>query len=247
MDRIREGDRDGVRDHVAWLLSATKAYGVKVVNPGGVETWKQGRGQRRDPRRPGRALRRHAPADPHRAGPGGRSSSSLPHPIHLHGLNLGLAGERRDDAGDPPGPRRPPRPPAPTSSSTATAARADDAASLDSQVPALAEYVNTHPGLTVDVGQVLFGETTSMTADGAVGQFLHTVTGRKWVNLDVEAGDRLRRRADHVRGQELRPRPAVGDRAGMVSRASTTRGGSRSAPTTPTAARSWPTRRSSPC
>jgi formylmethanofuran dehydrogenase subunit A len=27
----------------------------------------------------------------------------------------------------------------------------------------LAEYVNTHPNLTVDVGQVMFGDTTSMT------------------------------------------------------------------------------------
>ncbi len=38
----------------------------------------------------------------------------------------------------------------------------------------------------MDVGQVLFGDTTSMTADGAVGQFLHSVTGRKWLSQDVE-------------------------------------------------------------
>src|SRR4029077_13639267 len=44
MDRIREGDRAGLRDHVAWLLGATRGYGVKVVNPGGIETWKQGKG-----------------------------------------------------------------------------------------------------------------------------------------------------------------------------------------------------------
>jgi formylmethanofuran dehydrogenase subunit A len=33
---------------------------------------------------------------------------------------------------------------------------------------------------------VLFGETTSMTADGPVGQYLHRVTGRKWLSHDVE-------------------------------------------------------------
>jgi formylmethanofuran dehydrogenase subunit A len=40
--------------------------------------------------------------------------------------------------------------------------------------------------ITVDVGQVVFGDTTSMTADGAVGQFLHDVTGRKWMSQDIE-------------------------------------------------------------
>jgi formylmethanofuran dehydrogenase subunit A len=38
----------------------------------------------------------------------------------------------------------------------------------------------------VDVGQVLFGETTSMTGDGPLGYYLHKVTGRKWANADVE-------------------------------------------------------------
>ena len=50
----------------------------------------------------------------------------------------------------------------------------------------LAEYVNAHPNLTVDVGQVLFGETTSMTGDGPLGYYLHKVTGRKWTNADTE-------------------------------------------------------------
>ena len=53
-------------------------------------------------------------------------------------------------------------------------------------VARLADYVNTHANLTVDVGQVLFGETTSMTADGPVGQYLHSLTGRKWLSHDVE-------------------------------------------------------------
>ena len=53
-------------------------------------------------------------------------------------------------------------------------------------MPELAEYVNAHPNLTVDVGQVLFGETTSMTGDGPLGYYLHKVTGRKWTNADTE-------------------------------------------------------------
>ena len=62
----------------------------------------------------------------------------------------------------------------------------DQTGDFDSQVGPLADYVNAHPGLSVDVGQVLFGETTSMTADGPVGQYLANLTGRKWYSHDVE-------------------------------------------------------------
>jgi formylmethanofuran dehydrogenase subunit A len=55
-----------------------------------------------------------------------------------------------------------------------------------SRVPELAEYVNTHANLTVDVGQVLFGDTTSMTGDGPLAYMLHRISGRKWANVDVE-------------------------------------------------------------
>ena len=33
-----------VRDAIAWWLQATGGYGVKLVNPGGVEMWKRGNG-----------------------------------------------------------------------------------------------------------------------------------------------------------------------------------------------------------
>ena len=38
----------------------------------------------------------------------------------------------------------------------------------------------------MDVGQVLFGSTTSMTGDGPLGYFLHQVTGKKWTSADTE-------------------------------------------------------------
>jgi len=184
MDRLRAGEHGRLRDYVAWLLGATGGYGVKVVNPGGVEAWKQGRGNPADlddavdhfgvtPRQILTGLARAV------------DELDLPHPAHVHGLNLGLPGNWA------------------TTLETMRALdghRAHlahiqfhsyggspaDPAGIDSQVPALAEYVNAHPGLTVDVGQVLFGATTSMTADGAVGHFLHRLHGRKWFNADIE-------------------------------------------------------------
>ena len=148
----------------------------------------------------------------------------MPHPVHIHCNHLGLPGNWA------------------TTLDTMQAVEGrrahfthiqfhsygggpDDQGTFRSQVPELAEYVNAHPNLTVDVGQVLFGETTSMTGDGPLGYYLHKVTGRKWFNGDTEMRGRLRHRADHVQGEVLRPRAAVGDRAGVVPARATTRGG----------------------
>ena len=184
LDQIRAGDSAKVREAVAWLLNASKAYGVKVVNPGGVERWKQGRGNvvTLDDRvehfdvTPRQILTEIVRAV---------DELKLPHPVHLHGLNLGIPGNWS------------------TTLDTMKALQGQrvhlahiqfhsygeaDAKSgrFDSKVEELAEFVNDHDGITVDVGQVLFGETTSMTADGSVGHLLAKVTGRKWVNVDVE-------------------------------------------------------------
>ena len=40
--------------------------------------------------------------------------------------------------------------------------------------------------MSVDVGQVMFGETTSMTGDGPLGYYLHNVYGTKWFSGDTE-------------------------------------------------------------
>ena len=48
------------------------------------------------------------------------------------------------------------------------------------------EYVNAHPEVSVDVGQVMFGPATTITADGPVEYLLHKSSGRKWVNIDIE-------------------------------------------------------------
>jgi formylmethanofuran dehydrogenase subunit A len=61
-----------------------------------------------------------------------------------------------------------------------------DEFSMSSRVRDLADYVNAHPNLTVDVGQVMFGDAVAMTGDGAAGYFLHKLYGNRWFNCDVE-------------------------------------------------------------
>ncbi|MGH7224862.1 MAG: amidohydrolase family protein, partial [Gemmataceae bacterium] len=42
LKQIAANEPERLRAFVAWLLSAGKGYAVKLVNPGGVEVWKQG-------------------------------------------------------------------------------------------------------------------------------------------------------------------------------------------------------------
>ncbi len=61
-----------------------------------------------------------------------------------------------------------------------------DEDTFNSKVAQLVEYVNEHDNITVDVGQVMFGETTSMTGDGPLGYYLHNIYGTKWFSGDTE-------------------------------------------------------------
>jgi formylmethanofuran dehydrogenase subunit A len=50
----------------------------------------------------------------------------------------------------------------------------------------LVEHINNHPEVSADVGQVLFGSTTIMTADGATAQYLGGLTRSKLLAEHVE-------------------------------------------------------------
>src|SRR5918999_2187239 len=89
---IREGGP--VTEAVAWWLEATGGYGVKLVNPGGVEMWKHRNGNVTSlddeveglgvtPRRVLEAIATSV------------DELGLPHPVHVHCNNLGVAGNWR--------------------------------------------------------------------------------------------------------------------------------------------------------
>jgi formylmethanofuran dehydrogenase subunit A len=50
----------------------------------------------------------------------------------------------------------------------------------------ISKYINNHNHLTFDMGQVIFTDTTTMTADGPFEYTLYQLSGHKWVNSDVE-------------------------------------------------------------
>lgn len=178
---LRDHDTDRARDFAAWLLSASRGYAIKVVNAGGVENWKLGKrdtglddpvvGWNVTPRQIILAL-----ADI-------SSELKLPHGPHIHVNRLGHTGNSA------------------TTIQTIEALEGRRAhlahlqfASyggggehpLHSGAIEVAEAVNANRNITVDIGQIVFGPTVTMTADAPLEHTLHMLSGNKWSNCDVE-------------------------------------------------------------
>ena len=171
-----------LRDAVAWWLEATGGYGVKLVNPGGVERWKQSGGNvdSLDDEVAGFDV---TPRQVLEAIGGAVDELGLPHPVHVHANNLGVPGN------------------ADTTLETmrTLAGRQAHFAHLQfhgyggkpgglprSRAPELTEYLSSHPEITADVGQVMFGAAVTMTADAPVSAILRDLGADKWINHDTE-------------------------------------------------------------
>jgi formylmethanofuran dehydrogenase subunit A len=51
---------------------------------------------------------------------------------------------------------------------------------------AIAKYLKAHKNISCDLGQVIFADTTTMTADGPWEWILRGISGSRWVNDDIE-------------------------------------------------------------
>ena len=216
MRAIHEGEPERLKAFVAWLLGAAKGFAAKLVNPGGVEVWKHhqagnvhGLDEAVDhfdvtPRQILREMARTV------------DELALPHSVHVHANNLGMPGNWT------------------TTLETMKALEGHrghmthiqfhsygggdaDEDTFNSKVTELAEYVNSHPNVTIDVGQVLFGETTSMTGDGPLGYFLSNIYGGKWFSGDTEMESGCGITPIKYKNPFAGACFAVGDRPGVVS------------------------------
>ena len=179
---IDRGERERAREYAAWLLGAAGGYAIKVVNPGGVELWKRGARERTGLDTPIGSSRVTPRAILETLVDAG-NALGLPHAAHIHCNNLGVAGNVRTTI----------------ESMKAVAGRRAHFTHLQFQsytetegggwgsgARAVSDYVNAHSEISGDVGQVMFGPATTLTADAPVEYLLHRSSGRKWVNLDVE-------------------------------------------------------------
>ena len=180
--QIAAGERERARDYAAWILRAAGGYAVKIVNPGGVELWKRGSRERTELDTPiGSA--QVTPRAILETLVDACELLRLPHAAHVHCNNLGVPGNVTTTL----------------ESMRAVSGRRTHfthlqfhsyATSADggwrSGAREVIEYINTHPHVSGDVGQVMFGPAVTLTADGPVEYLLHRSSGRQWVNVDIE-------------------------------------------------------------
>ncbi len=167
---LPEGDAC-VADYVARTLSATRALGIKVINPGAAAAFKDNvRVFGIDDAVPGTDVTsRRIIQAMQRA----QSSLGVPHPVHLHCSNLGMPGAvgtvvaTIEAGGDLP---------LHLAHVQFYSYGTDGKNGFSSAAPRLAEALNAAPAhITADVGQVMFGQTVTVSSDvlrqfGARGQ-----------------------------------------------------------------------------
>ncbi|HLK84050.1 MAG TPA: formylmethanofuran dehydrogenase subunit A [Xanthobacteraceae bacterium] len=176
----RKEDRAAVQDYVAWTLGATRSLGVKVINPGGAAAFKENvRTFSFDDVVPscGVSSREIVKTLQHAV-----NALGVPHPLHVHCNNLGIAGS------------------ADTALTTIAAAEGlplhlahlqfygygkEGGRGFSSEAARLAEAVNAAKSVTIDVGQVMFGQTVTVSLD-VLRQFnaRNQARPRKWAILD---------------------------------------------------------------
>jgi formylmethanofuran dehydrogenase subunit A len=175
-------DHRAVADYVGVMMAATRALGVKVVNPGGISAFKfnarkldldeEGPVYGQTPRAVLLTLARAL------------DTLGVPHPLHVHCSNLGIPGN------------------ADTTLATIAAAEglpvhlthlqfhsygAEGDRRFSSAAHRIAEAVNRARNVSIDVGQVMFGPTVTASAD-TMAQYRNArfARPRKFVCMDIE-------------------------------------------------------------
>jgi formylmethanofuran dehydrogenase subunit A len=188
MECVRDRDISKLAAYVAWGLRAARGYGVKIVNPGGGEAWGFGANVKgiNDPVpnfdvTPAEIIRSLAEAN---------EKLHLPHSIHLHFNNTGKPGnyvtaiETLELLKDIKPSRM--RQVVHVAHMVFYSFGGTSWRDIESKAPVIADYFNKYSHATLDMGQVLFGAATTMTADAPLEYANSRIAHAKWSNHDIE-------------------------------------------------------------
>ncbi len=180
---LRDGEGpSAVQDYLAATLHAGFGLGVKVVNAGGAAAFRSNvRAFSFDDEVPGYGVSSRAIV---RALQEAVQALGIPHPLHVHCNNLGLPGSADtakitiEAAGDTP---------MHLAHLQFYGYGTEGKRGISSAAARLAEQVNAAPNVTVDVGQVMFGQTITVSSD-TLRQFAQRGFARpkKWTLWDGE-------------------------------------------------------------
>mgnify|MGYP000223321907 FL=1 len=176
------GDQEAINNYVAWTMNHSHAIGVKVVNPGGINAFKFN--QRKldlDEKNqfygitPRDILMRLATAV---------KELGVPHPLHVHGCNLGVAGNLDMTIDTMEGINGLPMH---MTHIQFHSYGTEGDFKFSSGSAQIAEVINKHKNITADVGQILFGQTVTASGDNMRQHAAHPhASPNKWVSMDIE-------------------------------------------------------------
>ena len=178
----RGAHQSEINDYVAFILKASQCIGIKVVNAGGINAFKFNQRAldvdeksiryKITPRKIVNVLARAV------------YEMGVPHPLHVHCSNLGVPGNFK---------------------STIETIKAAEGLPIhithiqfhsygdngdrkfSSASAEITEYLNKVPNLTCDVGQVMFGQTVTMSGDSMTQHKNHKhAHPKKWLCMDIE-------------------------------------------------------------
>ena len=177
-----KADHKAITDYVAWTMGATQALGVKVVNPGGISAFKFNH----------RMLDLDQADSHYGLTPRGILHSltraltdlGVPHPLHVHGCNLGVPGNVKTTlktmAGSGGRPLH-------LTHIQFHAYGAEGDRRFSSGAARIAEAINTQKNITVDVGQIMFGQTVTASGDNMTQhRNADLASPHKWVCMDID-------------------------------------------------------------
>lgn len=191
MDFVREKDMDKLAAYVAWGLLASRGFGVKVVNPGGGEMWGFGKNVTGlDDVVPDFDV---TPKDIIVSLMKANEMLGLPHSLHLHCNNLGKPGNYKTtlatlELAKQVKPSRD-RQVMHVTHIAFNAMGGTNWMDFESKGYEIANFLNNSENVTTDMGQIIFGNFTAMTADGPAQYALSKLLHNKWSNGDVELED----------------------------------------------------------
>ncbi len=184
---VKEKNYEKLSAFVSFILKSVKGFAIKIVNPGGDEAWAWGGNVKSlddtvpnfdvTPREIIEGLIR------------ANEILNLPHSIHIHTINLGRPGNYKDTietiriAGKFENKKRQ------VMHITHIQFHSYGGTSwkdFESKSEEIVKELERYKNVTFDIGFVLFGETTTMTADGPMEYYLSRLTGLKWQNLGIE-------------------------------------------------------------
>lgn len=175
-------DQSMMTDYVAWTLTNFQALGLKVVNPGGISAFKFN--QRQLDLDEHHTYYNVTPREILKTLATSLHELGVPHPLHVHGCNLGVPGNVETTLDTIRGIEGLPM--HLTHIQFHSFATEGDR-KFSSGAARIAEMVNKNKNISIDVGQIMFNQTVTASGD-TMRQYAGSPHGspNKWVIMDIE-------------------------------------------------------------